>query len=198
MLSIIVVHHGSYPLLNLLIESIERFTDNDYDTIIIDNNPFSRQRVEKYHFHQFFMGENIGLGNAVNLGIQKVIKLFSSNPFVMIIDSDIHFLKHHWDKQFLDNIENFEAIIPNTIQKRPACWFIRKEVAIQYNWETNNYQKMLNNKIKFTFLRSFPNSYGTHSGEELGFQEPLLYHHWQGDKKNDETNVVNQVPWRVL
>src|SRR5690348_10055891 len=124
MVSLITVNWNSYDFLQLLIESVQQFTHIPYELIIIDNsrNPIT---VEGPHIYQFVIGENIGHGGGLNLGLQK-----ASNEHIIFLDCDTHFLKHNWEDGFLES--KCDVVVAKGVPEkpiRPACLFMKKTLA---------------------------------------------------------------------
>lgn len=210
MISLITVNWKANDFLELLTESIDRFTHVPHELVVIDNSE-----------------NNIGHGAGLNLGVQK-----STSEFVMFLDCDTHFLKHHWEDQFLES-EHDVVVAKGSPEKpiRPACLFMKRKVAIAYDWRaTEGYQghritpegtdvaiaayyEMMKDGVSIQFLNSFPNRYDTATGEEWGFNEPLVYHHWHGasihlpcrqadfptvDLIEEKAKLFSRITWRML
>lgn len=201
MISIVTVNWNSYDFLDLLIESIEFYTNVDWDLIVIDNS-IQKKRIMRYHVHQIITEENIGHGAGLNLGADKAVRLFPFNRYVLFLDVDTHFLCHNWESEFLSLIKECDVIVaPGVPAKpiRPACLFTDTKTALSYNWEASPgykghrvtpegtdvavaaYHQMTKDGVRLKLMDVHPNHYGTHTGEEWGLNgRALVYHHWHG------------------
>lgn len=200
MISIIVVNFNAYDFLDLLLESLGRFSELQNEVIVVDNS--DNQRVVKQpHVHQFFMHANIGHGRGLNHGVVKALEMFPRNPFMMFLDVDCHFLCHRWETKFMSKMRNYAVIGgrgPASKPIRPACMFMHQQVA-KCDWADSQgykgnrktpggydvaikaYYKLLAENTPIGFLEAKPNRYGTLNGEEWCIDEtPLVYHHWHG------------------
>lgn len=200
MISIVTVAWNAYDFVDLLIESIERFSELQNEIIVVDNSNY-RKEINKPHVHQFFMTNNIGHGRGLNYGAAKALELFPKNPFIMFLDSDCHFLCHNWETPFIAKMRNHLLIGGKgtpTKPIRPACMFFHRKAA-HYDWSDTKgyagvrktpkgydvackaYYQMMADNQPIAFLESKKNRYGTNNGEEYAIEgKPLVYHHWHG------------------
>lgn len=93
---IIVPFHGCYNYARKAVESILRFTTGvRYSIVFIDNNSESdalyKQATDTIFTKVIRIEKNIGFGAAVNYGITE-----SSNPFVVVMQSDIEIVNGNW------------------------------------------------------------------------------------------------------
>ena len=197
MISIVTVSWNSDDFLNLLIESVERFTESEYEIVVVDNsikkNPIRKEKV-KY----IPTKENIGHGAGLNLGVKHIHPSF---PFVLFLDVDTHILTKGWEELLLSKMSEFDIVGGEGSPAkpiRPACMFMKREL-VNYDWRATEgyegergpvkgydvaikaYYKMREDKIRIGFLKGSKNRYGTLTGEEwLVKGKPIVYHHWSG------------------
>ncbi len=225
MLSLITVNWNSHDFLNLLMESIEMFTEVPYELIVIDNSD-NEIKIEREHVKQFYMGQNIGHGAGLNLGLQK-----ATQNYIMFLDCDTHFLKRYWEEPFL--VSGCDVVVAKGVPAkpiRPACLFMKRTMALRYDWRASEgyrghritpegtdvaiaaYHQMVSDTLSIKFLNSFPSRYETATGEEWGFEEPLIYHHWHGasihlpcrqadfpdlDLTDEKAKLFSRILWRI-
>ena len=202
MISIIAVNWHSYDFLQLLVESIDRFTHVPYDLIVIDNSS-NKQHVDKSeHIHVFPQDSNIGHGAGLNKGVEIALEKFEHSN-LMFVDVDCHFLCSGWHNPFLKLKESGYLVIggKGVPEKpiRPACMWISREIAKDYDYRDTPgykghritpkgfdvaiqaYYQMQKDKIPIKLIESCPNRYGTLNGEEFEIDgKSLIYHHWHG------------------
>lgn len=200
MISIITVSYNSYDFLDLLIESLARYSHLPYELIVIDNSD-NHKVVSVPHVHQFNMPKNIGHGRGLNHGVAKAYQLFPSFPFLAFFDVDCHILTHRWEVPFLKRMDKFSLVGAKGVPAkpiRPACIFMKKSIG-KYDWcDTLNYQghrvtpsgfdvgikayyQIMADGHNVEFMGSKPNRYGTLNGEEWTLDDvPVVYHHWHG------------------
>ena len=225
MLSIITVTWNSYDWLDLLLESLERFTSCKYNVIVVDNsvNPIKVPNV-----HQIINYENIGHGAGLNLGASCV-----ENEFTMFLDVDCHALCHGWDQYFINLINEFDVIGGKGVPQkpiRPACMFMKTEIAKKYDWrDTPGYKgvritpnghdvaglafhQMVADNVSIKLLEPHKSHYESLNGEEFWIDEkPLIFHSWSGtwlearqvdfpdnNLLDDKKRLFSQIPWRIL
>lgn len=197
MISLITVNWHAYDFLEVLIESLEIYTTKEVELVVIDNSTSKREIPQKTYIRHIPMSRNIGHGEGLNLG-SKLAKF----EFVMFLDIDTHFLRHNWHDPLLEMMKTFDVVGGRGVPVkpiRPACMFMKKELACSYDWRPTEgykghritpdgtdvaikaYHQIKNNGLKIGFLETVPNRYGTKNGEEFtAFGESLVYHHWHG------------------
>ena len=196
MISIITVNWNAYDFLYLLMESLEIHSTTSYQLIIVDNSIKKRPIPKKNVIHRL-MTSNIGHGEGLNEGAR-----FVKTPYTMFLDVDCHVLETNWEKPFLDLMENYDVVGGKGVPSkpiRPACMFMKSEIAKKYDWSASKgykgnrvtpegydvaikaYHQMVKDKIKIKLIESKKNRYGTLNGEEWCIEnQPLIYHHWHG------------------
>lgn len=222
MISIITVNWNSYDFLDLLIESIELYTQLPYHLLVIDNSIKKQAVVAKNTFH-FPMATNIGHGRGLNHGVAKSFDLFPNDQFIMFLDVDCHLLKHGWEAHFLSKMSTCDVIGGRGVTAkpiRPACMFMKKDIG-RYDWCDTKaygghrktpegydvailaYYRMSADNVRIGFLERKPNRYQTLNGEEWCINGvPLVYHHWHGshlmERQEDFPNSDLQADKRKL
>jgi glycosyltransferase involved in cell wall biosynthesis len=224
MISIISVNWNSYDFLELLIESLERYSSLSYELIVIDNS-VKKQQIIRDSVFQYMMPENIGHGQGLNEGV-KLTKF----PFVMFLDVDTHILCHNWEEPFLKMMEEFDVVGGRGVPAkpiRPACMFMKREFSF-YDWRASEgykgergeiqgfdvaiqaYHQMLKDGVRIKLLEHIPSRYETIVGEEFCIDGvPICYHHWHGshikerqidfpncDLTENKELLFSQIPWR--
>lgn len=202
MINIITVNWNCYDFLWLMIESLQRFSSIPHELIVIDNSE-ERIKVNEPNVHQFFMQSNIGHGEGLNEGIKKASEMFPKNPFYMFLDIDCHFLCHNWEENFVKTMTEYDVVGgkgPASKPIRPACMFVKKNIATNYDWTATKgfkgnrvtpggldvaikaYHLMLRDNVKINLIDSNKdNRFGTINGEEWEIKkQPVVYHHWHG------------------
>ena len=209
LLSIVTVNYLANDFLELLRESIQIFTKNPYEFIVVDNSY-----------------DNIGHGQGLNQGIKQ-----AKGEFVCFVDVDCHFLHYGWDDlclQLTYNVIGGKGVPSKPI--RPCFMFMKRDIALEYDWQADDgykgqritpdlydvairsYYQMIEDKISIQLLESQPSRYATINGEEyLINNTPICYHHWSGtylqhrqkdfpnnDLFLDKVNLFQQIPWRIL
>ena len=201
MLNLVTVNWNSYDFLQLLIESIEQYTEIPYNLIVIDNSSEKQIVPPRNHIHVYQQETNIGHGAGLNLGV-KYSKDFD-HDYIMFVDVDCHFLRPRWHESFLRLMEEGYWVVggKGVLEKpiRPACMWLTKEIAGDYDYRDTPgykghrvtpkgfdvaiqaYYQMRKDDIPIKLIESGPNRYGTLNGEEWEIDgKPLLYHHWHG------------------
>jgi hypothetical protein len=211
MITVVTVNFHSNDFLELLTESIDRFSITDPRLRGIDNTI-----------------ENRGHGEALNLAAAVV-----DTEYTMFVDVDTHFTLYGWDQMLLQAITEYDVIFGRGVTVkpvRPACMFMRTSVAKKYDWRatpgykghrvTPNgfdvgvqaYHNVVKDGLRFAFFETIPNRYGTNNGEEFCWQnKPFIYHHWHGthlesrqadfrevDLLADKQKLFASIPWRLL
>jgi len=197
MISIITVNWNSYDFLELLIESLDRFSHVAHELVVIDNS-IHKRTVSRKNVRWVPQETNIGHGCGLNEGVKESNKRF---PFLMFLDVDVHFIQHRWEGYFLKKMKDFDVIGAKGVPEkpiRPACMFMKRELG-RHDWKPTEgyrghrvtpdgydvaiaaYHNMVKDGTKIGFMESFPNRYDTLTGEEWGLDgQPLVYHHWHG------------------
>ena len=212
-ISIISVNYNSYDWQNLLIASIDKYSYAKHDIFIFNNSSNAIRFVDKKPRHRelaCFNGHNAGHGFGLNVGAHE-----AKGEYVLFLDIDCHILKEGWEKAFLFKARHklrdadiIAASGPPEKPLRPACMFMKREIAIQYDYmptegykghrETPEgfdvaikaYHKMVADGLTFQWMESFPNRYGTATGEEWGLDgEPIIYHHWHGSHIHESDRI---------
>lgn len=227
MITILSVNWNSYDFAKLLLESIERFTSEPYEVILVDNSS-SPERISGKNLRVLPQSTNIGHGAGLNVGIQA-----ANGDHVMCVDADCHFLSHHWVDRLLSidaDVITGRGVPAKPI--RPACLFIQTKVARRYDWNSTPgylgerktpaslgnydvaitaYHRMMEDGVNICLLDSRTSRYGTVNGEEwLVGNQPFLYHHWSGtwlherqkdfpniDLNEDKRKLFQSIPWRI-
>jgi glycosyltransferase involved in cell wall biosynthesis len=200
MISIITVNFNAYDFLDLMIESLERYSSLPHNLIVIDNSEIKKS-VDRNNVHQFHMPINIGHGRGLNHGVVKIYSLFPETLFIMFLDIDCHVLTHRWEEPFIKSMRDNDIVCGRGVPAkplRPSCVFMKKDLA-RHDWTaTENYQghritpagydvgikayyAIKAEGLRVGFLESRPNRYKTLNGEEWCMEGvPLVYHHWHG------------------
>lgn len=200
MITIVTVNYNAYDFVGLMIESLCMLSQVPYELVVIDNSEH-RSRIEADHVHQFFMPKNVGHGKGLNAGVEKAFELFPSNPYLMFLDCDCHFLKAGWENAFVGKMKQYDLVGgkgPPSKPIRPACMFMRRELG-RHDWSPTEgyagnrntpggydtaikaYFKIMAANHRIGFLDSRRNRYGTANGEEYAIDDvPYVYHHWHG------------------
>lgn len=201
MISIITVNWNSYDFLQLLIESIDRFTHVPWSLIVIDNSSKQEIVFPHPHIHVYPQEGNIGHGAGLNKGVELALDF--KHPYLMFVDVDCHFLCHDWHESFVKIMQEGYSVIGGrgVPEKpiRPACMWLSREVAGKYDYRDTPgykghritpkgfdvaiqaYHKMRADNVAIKLIESCPNRYGTLNGEEWEIDgKSLLYHHWHG------------------
>lgn len=120
----------------------------------------------------------------------------------MFLDVDAHVLISGWDRHFIELMKSYDVVAGKGVPQkpiRPACMFMRTEIAKNYDWRPSEgykghrvtpsgydvaikaYHTMTVNNVKIKLLDHVKNRYGTHNGEEFVIDNtPVVYHHWHG------------------
>jgi hypothetical protein len=208
---VVTVNFHSDDFLDLLRESIDRFSVTNPKLLVIDNTL-----------------ENRGHGEGLNLGAFQV-----TTDYTMFVDVDTHFTLHGWDEMLLKAIVGLDAIFGRGVPTkpvRPACMFMKTTVAQWYRWEATPgykghrvtpegrdvgvtaYYEIDAHDRPYEFFETIPNRYGTANGEEFCWDgKPFIYHHWHGthlaarqvdfpsvDLLADKQKLFDSIPWRYL
>lgn len=199
MISIITVNWNAHDWLHLMLESLELFSSLPYKVIVVDNSikpPAKEHPNTIYHKTE----TNIGHGAGLNLGVE--IEKRVGNPYVMFLDIDCHVIAHDWESPFISLMDEFDIVGGRGVPVkpiRPACMFMKPEIAQKYDWrDTPGYKghrvtpegydvaiqafhQMVDENVSLGFLEAQMNHYGTLNGEEWCVDgKPLIYHHWHG------------------
>jgi len=195
-ISIVTVCWNSYDFADLLLESVNLYSAFDHEIIIVDNTidprPISYQKA-----NVLIQRNNIGHGAGLNLGAQH-----AKHPYVLFLDIDCHFLRRGWEKAFFEAMEGYDVIAGRGVPAkpiRPACMFLKQEVAQKYDWRPTPgykghritpegfdvaiqaYHQMVKDDVAIRLIDSQPNRYSTNNGEEWCINDiPFIYHHWHG------------------
>ena len=198
MISIVTVNFNSYDWLSLLLESLDRYTKSPYNVVVVDNStdphPISDVR-------QFITRKNMGHGLGLCLGVQ-IEKVAFENEFIMFLDIDCHILTHDWELPFIMLMDKFDIVAGKGVPVkpiRPACMFMKREIAQKYDWSDTPgykghrvtpegfdvaipaYHRMREDNVPIGILEAQESRYGTLNGEEWCVNgKPLVYHHWHG------------------
>jgi glycosyltransferase involved in cell wall biosynthesis len=198
MISIITATWNSYDWLHLLINSLELYSSENYDLIIVDNSEV-KQKIDASRVHVLPQNTNIGHGAGLNEGCKLALSL--SNPFVMFLDVDCHFLCHGWEKAFIELMKINDVVGGVGVEAkpiRPACMFMKKRFA-GYDWRStpgyqgerggvkgydvaiSAYYQMLKDGVDVGLLPHQPDRYKTLRGEEFCIDGVAYVHHfWHG------------------
>lgn len=210
MISIIVANWNSYDWLDLLLESLDIFTKSSYKVIVVDNS-INYKQIDHINVFQIINKTNIGHGQALNLGSQSHE---NTNPFTMFLDVDCHVLSHGWEFELIGMMDEFDVIGGKGVPQkpiRPACMFMKTEIAQKYDWcdspgykghrvtpegtdvAIRAYHQMVSDGVPIHFLDAQKNRYGTLNGEEFVLDnKPLFYHHWHGSHLHErQTDFPN-------
>lgn len=149
----------------------------------------------------------------------------------MFLDVDVHMLQYQWEEPFVTHMAQYDVIGAKGVPEkpiRPACMFMKRDVAVRHDWQPTPgykghrvtpdgydvaiaaYHNMVKEGTKIAFMGSYPNRYGTLTGEEWGIEgEPLVYHHWHGSHlaerqvdfdtnlETEKEKLFSQIPWRL-
>lgn len=211
MITVVTVNFHATDFLELLQESLERFSVTNPRLLVIDNTT-----------------ENRGHGEGLNLGAAQV-----ETEYTMFVDVDTHFLLHGWDEVLLQAISGYDVIFGRGVAVkpvRPACMFLKTSVAKRYDWRSTPgykghritpegfdvgvqaYYQIKADGLPHSFFSNQTNRYGTANGEEFCWDwTPFIYHHWHGshleqrqvdfpavDLMADKQHLFESIPWRFL
>lgn len=226
-IAILTVNWRDYDFFELMYESLERFTEMDWEIICVDNNPEPKELVKPRLTHHK-TGSNLGHGKGLNVGAQLV-----TAPYVLVLDVDCHLLRSGWEAAFLGLMEDYDIVGGRGVPQkplRPACMFMKNYVVKKYDWRDTPgykghrvtpegfdvaiqaYYQILEDKTPFAFIEAAKNSYGTLNGEDWCVGGvPYVYHHWHGthlkerkvdfpkaDLEADKQMMFSKIPWRML
>lgn len=212
------MNYNGYDWQNLLIASVDKFSYTKHDIFIFNNN-LDAQKVknEKKRYREMSgFDKNMGHGFGLNVGAHE-----AKGEYILFLDIDCHLLTKGWEKMFLFKARHFRRdadviAAPGPPEKpiRPACMFMKRDIACQYDYSptpgykghritpegydvaVKAYHDMVKDGLKFEWMESFPNRYGTKTGEEWGLDgKPIVYHHWHGchihepDRQKDFPNI---------
>ena len=215
MISVVTVSFNSDDFALLLIESLERFSSDPYELVLVDNS-YTMTEIHRNHKNvRYFRGEtDHSHGSGINIGV-----MLSQGNFVLILDNDCHLLAKGYEAQFLHGLGDHHCLTvqgPPEKPIRPACLFMRRDHALAYDWRATPgykghritpegfdvgiaaYNSMIEHGHSIRYMTSnrdagLPNRYGTANGEEYGLDVPLVYHHWHGThldyRQRDYPNV---------
>ena len=210
-ISVIFVNWNGYDWQNLLIKSVDKYSYSPHEILIFNNNPDAAVRLKNPRYRELSsFGNNMGHGFGLNVGVHE-----ANSQFVLFLDVDCHLLTEGWEKMFMFKARHFHRdadviAAPGPPEKplRPACMFMRREIAREYDYMpspgykghriTPNgydvaikaYHKMVADGLKIEWMESFPNRYGTATGEEWGLDgKPICYHHWHGSTINEPDRI---------
>lgn len=226
MISIVTVNWNSFEFLSILLESLEIYSSFPYEVVVIDNS-IVQNEPQRPKVKWFPQQKNIGHGEGLNEGVKQCNPKF---PYLMFLDVDVHFLKRDWEQEFLTRLASNDVIgAPGVPEKpiRPACMFMKRGIGPKYNWSPTEgykghrvtpegfdvaisaYHQMVKDGVKIEFMQSYENRYDTLTGEEWGFDTPLVYHHWHGshtterqidfeqDLNSEKKKLFSRIPWRL-
>lgn len=211
MISVISVNWKAYDFASVLAESLDLYTTNEYELIIIDNTQ-----------------NNVGHGEGLMCGVEQV-----THPYTVFLDVDTHVLINGWDEYFLQLMHDYDVVGGKGVPQkpiRPACMFMKTHIAKKYDWTatpgyqghrvTPNgydvairaYHQMNLANVRIKLIESIPSRYKTCNGEEFIIDgTPVVYHHWHGthlkersvdfpdiDLFADKELLFRQIPWRML
>ena len=100
MISILSVNWNCLDWMQLLVQSVRKFTTVPYEMVIVDNNSQdgSVEWLGKQNdVRAILLDQNIGHGAGLDLGLQHV-----KYPCCLVLDIDAHLMKKHWDFDLLD------------------------------------------------------------------------------------------------
>lgn len=207
----ISVNWNGYDWQNLLIKSVDKYSYSPHDILIFNNNSDAVSRPENPRYRELSsFGNNMGHGFGLNVGVHE-----ANSQFVLFLDIDCHLLTEGWEKMFMFKARHFHRdadviAAPGPPEKplRPACMFMRKDIAREYDYMPSPgykghrvtprgydvaikaYHKMVADGLKIEWMESFPNRYGTATGEEWGLDgKPICYHHWHGAHINEPDRI---------
>lgn len=194
--------------MELLCESLERFSSEKCELIFIENTEddyrdtdmwrrIANRFSQIHELHGVHIHRNIGHGAGLNLGTY-----LSQSPYTMFLDVDCHILQRGWEEAFISKMNEFDVVAGRGVPQkpiRPACMFMKTDVAKKYDWrDTPNYKghritpegfdvaikaykSMVDDGVKISLIDSHPSRYNTISGEEWCIDDiPYVYHHWHG------------------
>lgn len=194
--SIVVVNHQSYRFLNLLLQSLDRFSNWNHIVIVFDNE--SHLSIEFENVVQVRSKVNLGHGGGINECLQLV-----ETENTLIFDSDIHVIREGWDERVRAILEEHELLALQPNSSKPirggfgggrtallkGCDFrasvgyrgVRKTPQL-YDTGMRAAQKLLAAGHKTAFLACRPDqNIGTKTGEEILVDDTAIaYHHWHG------------------
>ena len=100
MISILSVNRNCLDWMQLLVQSVRKFTTIPHEIVIIDNNSQdgSVEWLKKQgDIKAVMLNHNIGHGAGLDLGLQHV-----KYPHCLVLDIDAHLMKPQWDFDLLD------------------------------------------------------------------------------------------------
>ena len=113
MTSIVIVAYGKKMLLDRLLRSIEKFTPEKHEVIVIDNaSPDDTSEWVSSQFQEVRLIKspvNLGYGRGANLGVQ-----YSRGKQVVIMNSDI-IVTENWLSPLLDALRNTSVVIASPV-----------------------------------------------------------------------------------
>lgn len=131
LLSIIIVTYNSGAFIRECIQSIEKYYQNPFEIIIIDNNSTDEtiDQIKKLKsiIHLFPQEKNLGFSKANNIGVShaKGELLFFLNPDTKILDSSINllttYLLSHEDTGIVaPKLVNLEGVPQKSVRSLPT------------------------------------------------------------------------------
>ena len=200
MISIITVNWNSYDWFQIMLESLDIKSEGVPYTVILVDNSTVPEIIEENNVIQEINKENIGHGAGLNLGVE-IEKEKVGNPYIFFLDIDCHAI-NQWQTPFIKLMNEYSVVGGKGVPEkplRPACLFMKSEVAQKYDWmdtpgykghrvtpegfdvAIQAYHKMIEDKVRIKLIESHQNHYGTLNGENWYIDDtPLIYHHWHG------------------
>src|ERR1051326_3391797 len=103
MISVLTVNYNAPEFIEILLTSIRNTCDHLPPVIIVDNSQFI-SKISSYWYNNlriFNQKRNIGHGEGINVGLKE-----AKTEYVLILDSDRHFVESHWSELLLHEIED--------------------------------------------------------------------------------------------
>lgn len=195
MISVITVNFNSYDFLELLWESLDRYSTQPFELVVVDNST-NKRKFDRPNVGVYPMPVNVGHGEGLNIGSR-----IATGEFTLFLDVDCHIRHHGWDELFLKKIDGFDVLAGKGVPEkpiRPACLFCKREIAQKYDWRSTPgyqghritpsgydvaiaaYHQMLKDQLKIELLEAI-HPYLTGNGECFMVDTvPTVYHHWHG------------------
>jgi len=100
MISVLSVNRNCKDWMQLLVQSVRKFTTVPYEIVIVDNQSEDGSKewlVKQGDINSILLPKNIGHGGGLDLGLYHV-----KYPYCLVLDIDAHLMRMHWDFDLLD------------------------------------------------------------------------------------------------
>ena len=187
-LTLATVNYNADDFLGLLLRDVKS------PVVVVDTTPNKIPKfIVKDNVKTYVFGDNIGHGAGINYALSKI-----KTEYTLVVDVDCHFVNTNWQESFL-KYKSFDIITvngPPVKPLRPACLFGKTELLKKYDFQPTPgykglpeqgfdvgikaYYEMIEDGLKFKWMKVTKGRYGPARSEEYGFEEPLVYHYWHG------------------